>query len=707
MTRTHRVPTYLRGLLALSALFLFASSCAIEALPTPNSELDASTATTDTAADEATDKDGAADESVAADGDDQPADAVGDDTESAPALDDDFTVADPGQFASVESEDCDDFFELTGPPEGTDPECYTISVPENWSTPDDGEQVHLPVSVFRALDGDNDDAVIYLEGGPGGNSIESTPFSYGTLLAPFHASRDVVVFDQRGAGLSRPVLDCPEADEAVIDSYEQALSVDDEEQLFLDAMIDCRDRLTERGVDLDVYHSVFSAIDTEAIRRALDFAPWNVLGISYGTRLGQTLLRMYPDAVRSIVLDSVVPVTANMTPDFAPNAARAFEQLFAGCEADDACTEAYPNFRSDYFELVDRLDAEPAEFDATNSLSGDSYELVASGDDLLDITFGALYSPATFAIMPELVADGLDGNYDLIGELVSLELTNSAFLSIGMLVSVRCHEEEPFEDVDDIEAREPDDGYYARFAVNDLAPLCDVWPAGTASAVENELVTSETPTLLMAGEYDPITPPSGLPVIAEGLSSSWSVVFPHLGHGVAPSPCGSDIVTQFFDDPETEPNSSCIEGTVTPAFTPRADESITMIPFESSLLGPSTSGLRPEEWEAQGFGVFARGSTIADPALLLVQPSGGLPPTFVLTFLEDALGWPGQPDETGELTTDVGTWSIYEAEFEEQSIAIAFLAGDTDVFVALGAYPDEYTQLYDEVFVPALEGLQG
>lgn len=700
MPRTRSGPSFRQASLVIACVALFAASCSIEALPAPDSQFDA-------AAPAATATPTEADEPEDDSTDDGPDDEADDASVEALPLDDDFTVADPAQFAEIEPDDCNDFFEITGPPEGTSPECYTISVPADWSEPDNGERVKLPVSVFRALDGDSDDAVVYLEGGPGGNSIESAPFSYGTLLAPFHATRDIVIFDQRGAGLSSPVLDCPEVDAATIDGYEQALSPEDEEQLFVDAMVDCRDRLSSRGVWLDVYHSVFSAIDTEAIRTSLDLAPWNVLGISYGTRLGQTLMRMYPDSVRTMVLDSVVPVSANMSPDFAPNAERAFEQLFAGCEADDGCANAYPNFRTDYFRLVDQLDAEPAEFEAADGLNGESYDLVATGDDLLNITFGSLYSPAMFAVMPELVADGLAGNYDLIGDLVSLELTNSTFLSIGMLVSVRCHEEEPFEDVADIEALKPDDDYYGRFAVNELAPLCELWPAGVASDIENELVTSDLPTLLMAGEYDPITPPSGLPVIAEGLSNSWSVVFPHLGHGVAPSSCGADIVTQFFDDPGTEPDSSCVGDIATPAFTPRTGEPITMVPFESSLLGTTTTGLRPEEWESQGFGVFARGSTIADPAVLLVQPSGGFPPAVVLTFLEDALGWRGKPTETGELTTDAGTWSIYEAEFDGENIAVAFLSGGADVFVGIGAYPDEYSTIYDEVFVPALEAVGG
>ena len=37
---------------------------------------------------------------------------------------------------------------------------------------------------------------------------------------------------------------------------------------------------------------------------------------------------------------------------------------------------------------------------------------------------------------------------------------------------------------------------------------CDIWGAGTADPIEDKAVVSSIPTLVVAGQYDPITPPS-------------------------------------------------------------------------------------------------------------------------------------------------------------------------------------------------------
>ena len=80
-------------------------------------------------------------------------------------------------------------------------------------------------------------------------------------------------------------------------------------------MAACADRLQAEGADLGAYNSVASANDVDAIRAALGHDQWNVLGISYGTRLGQEVVRNHPDGVRALVLDSVQPTDPKCVPE--------------------------------------------------------------------------------------------------------------------------------------------------------------------------------------------------------------------------------------------------------------------------------------------------------------------------------------------------------------------------------------------------------
>jgi hypothetical protein len=89
--------------------------------------------------------------------------------------------------------------------------------------------------------------------------------------------------------------------------------------------------------------------------------------------------------------------------------------------------------------------------------------------------------------------------------------------------------------------------------------ICEIWPSGQAGTIETEPVRSDIPTLLLAGEYDPYTPPSWSKQAAETLDHSFFYEFPGIGHGpVRHSQCARDIVLAFLADPMTEPDASCI-----------------------------------------------------------------------------------------------------------------------------------------------------
>ncbi len=68
-------------------------------------------------------------------------------------------------------------------------------------------------------------------------------------------------------------------------------------------------RLTADGVDLTSYNTSTLAADAIDVRTALGIDRWNVLGISYGTRVALELMRQDSDGVDAAVLDGVYPPT--------------------------------------------------------------------------------------------------------------------------------------------------------------------------------------------------------------------------------------------------------------------------------------------------------------------------------------------------------------------------------------------------------------
>ena len=68
------------------------------------------------------------------------------------------------------------------------------------------------IVIFRSTGADPaPDPIVYLHGGPAGGIVENVNYFYEDIVAPFLATRDVVLFDQRGSGLALPDLNCDPA----------------------------------------------------------------------------------------------------------------------------------------------------------------------------------------------------------------------------------------------------------------------------------------------------------------------------------------------------------------------------------------------------------------------------------------------------------------------------------------------------------------
>ena len=84
--------------------------------------------------------------------------------------------------------------------------------------------------------------------------------------------------------------------------------------------------------------------------------------------------------------------------------------------------------------------------------------------------------------------------------------------------------------------------------------LCNVWNVPANPLTE---VHSNIPTLVLAGTYDPITPPAWAEKAAANITGSKYVVVTGSGHGVwTAGDCPRQLITQFFDDPAA-PGPDC------------------------------------------------------------------------------------------------------------------------------------------------------
>ncbi len=255
----------------------------------------------------------------------------------------------------------------------------------------------------------------------------------------------------------------------------------------------------------------------------------------------------------------------------ANNAERALNLLFDRCAADALCNNAYPELKTIFYETVERLDSKPITLHLTHPTTGLDYTLVMNGDRFIGDIFTLLYFTDALPNLPRLISDLHEGRSDNMDSQMKQFLSRSVFqgdyFSEGMYTSVQCY--------DDLSFSSPESVTTANATVSprlrDTFPalqgpffeICSIWGSEQAPGIENQPVVSDIPTLILAGDNDPITPPAWGQLAAETLRNSHYFEFRGVGHGVWGAglwgSCSRNMVSAFLADPLSMPDSTCLD----------------------------------------------------------------------------------------------------------------------------------------------------
>ncbi len=458
-------------------------------------------------------------------------------------------------------------------PKGLSVRCGYLSVPENRARPD-SPQIRLMVSIVRGRAPRAADPVLYLSGGPGSGAVYSTA-TLARGWAGFLGNRDLIVVDQRGTGFSQPSLTCPELGPVHTAHLREVVAPAARLDAEHGALMRCRDRLARAGVDVGAYSSAANAADLRDLRLALGYQQWNLLGISYGTRLALTALRHDAEGIRSVVLDSVYPPQANLFTGLAPNLDRALRTLFDGCAASQGCAAAYPDLEGRFYALVERLNAEPVTVRVRDP-RGASVSMRVDGARLIEVVFRMLYVSAELPRLPQMIAGTAAGDYRELARMQASRLARSQGVSEAMYYAVECQEDMALINLDQARAAVATyprlQSYYA--ATPELNPagfaLCAAWRPGPPDPAVAAPVVSDVPALLLAGEYDPITAPAWADAAAATLSRGEVYHFPGTGHAVITrGACPHRMIAAFLSNLSAAPVAQCAAALGPPAFVGR------------------------------------------------------------------------------------------------------------------------------------------
>lgn len=455
---------------------------------------------------------------------------------------------------------CESFGITESPPEV---KCGYVDVPLRHDDPGRGTISLAAVVIPAQTSQPEPDPLFVAQGGPGGSTIET--FAELLIHLPMYrptVNRDLVLWDQRGTFHSKPALLCPEvaaADlEGVLADAPELSAVQQLEPYRV-----CGMRLAEEARDLSAFNTVENANDVALLARRLGYRSINFYGVSYGTELGQYLMRQHPEIVRSVILDAVVPTGFNLLTDVPFVQQRIGEKYFGGCAADPGCGGAYPDLATRFLAMLDRLDQDPVRLNVRNPAEpeGPAYVVELDGGLLGDALYQALYMQEMHPLIPYLVDRATIGDYQFIASVLLPSMLFDDTMSIGMYLTVVCAE---YGDTD--ASMLSYTGLARRLEVSGkesaeaMLEICREWGIEHLDDAVHKAVVSDIPALLLSGDFDPITPPSFAAEVGAHLTNDYQVNFPSGSHGQAfGNSCADGLIQRFLDNPYTWPPGSCAQ----------------------------------------------------------------------------------------------------------------------------------------------------
>jgi pimeloyl-ACP methyl ester carboxylesterase len=403
--------------------------------------------------------------------------------------------------------------------------------------------------------------LLYLQGGPGGVALDGYMLGFeGPALA---VERDVLLFDQRGVGRSTPNL-CQAAGNTELRIAAADLDRAAGIAAYRRDVRECAAELARLGFDPGDYDIAATVQDVEALRTALGYHRWHLLGRSFGGLLALRVMRRYPETVESTVL--VNP----LSPDWfgfehaTPLAAEALALVYDACEADAACRAAFPNGREELERAHASLVRHPWRL-RVDSMHLGSSEFVVNGPDLLMVVNALLYADSGIRMIPAVVHAFATRDSAAVVAILEEHLSSLKDQRMVPQFSVWCRDAVTPESRREWERASAPHSAALRDVWYLFLDVCEEWPVAPGPPELRRPLESDIPVLILSGALDPIVGVSPGAAMIERLPRGRQIVFRGLSHilpsSEASAVCAFRLMHEFLRDPRVELDARCaLEG---------------------------------------------------------------------------------------------------------------------------------------------------
>lgn len=432
-------------------------------------------------------------------------------------------------------------------------DCTTVTAPLNWIDPDAGT-IELSVIRHAATAAEPLGSLLTNPGGPGVSGVnlvrDSLGFAVGEAL---QENYDVIGFDPRGVGASTAVtcLDATAMDSYLFDippgqrgSAEWNAFIVSQQEDFAAACEDNSDGI------LPFIDTESAAQDMDLLRAVLGDEKLNYLGYSYGTFLGATYAKHYPDRVGRLVLDGAIDPSVSAL-DVSTQQAIGFENALraymASCVGQSECpfSGSVDDALADLSILLASVDRDPIR-------NADGRMLGATS--LVTAIVSALYAEASWPFLTQALTDVLQGDAGNAFSLADfyynrqdgqyLDNSTEAFQTYNCM-------DYPS---DETAAEEAASAAALAEQAPTIAPYwdsvdqCEVWPYAPTGVREPISAAGAEPIVVIGTTGDPATPYDWSVALADQLESG--VLITRVGEGHTGynkgNACVNDAVEAYF-----------------------------------------------------------------------------------------------------------------------------------------------------------------
>lgn len=425
-----------------------------------------------------------------------------------------------------------------------DAELGHLLVPENRKNPD-SKLIELAFVRFKSTAKNPEPPIIYLAGGPGGSGIGA---ARGTRFPLFMAMReiaDVIAFDQRATGMSRPSLECSESLGYPLDKPGEPTELI---RLYQERARACALALKQKGIDVSAYNTNESADDLEDLRKALGAEKISLWSISYGTHLSFAAIRRHERSIHRVILAGVEgPAQTWKLPS---NIQQNLENISQLVSRDPQVGKRVPDLIALMTKVLNDLEKQPIKVQVIDSRSRQSVDVTLGKFDLQRFTASVIGNSEVIGI-PTLYDALLNNNlnHTLVKQLAqAVRRERQGPLGSTMPLAMDCASSADAERLRRIEqqARNTLLGSAIDFP---FPGICEGFPNLDLGASFRAPLKTKVPALFISGTLDARTPVSNAEEVRRGFSNSMLLIIDGAVHSdplFLSSPRIKDVMLEFM-----------------------------------------------------------------------------------------------------------------------------------------------------------------